>query len=527
VIEPELLGFRLDGRPAESASETRDLVFGALPGDPERLALPPGRYRLTATRGLEWDAASLELELPEEGSELLVPPFALARALALPGMTSADLHVHAAASDDSGVPVEARIRSFLAEGVDVIASTDHDHLGSYEPALAALGAGGRLRVIQGVEVTSSAPLPTAPWTLGHHNAWPIPYRPLAPHRGAPPSQEISVAELYASLRREYGARVLQMNHPLGREPGIERGSYLSHLGVAGEPYRPELPLDAEPNRWLLAVAADGRTRALDFDLFEVMNGRDFDQYLRTREVWYSLLRQGLRRTGTGNSDTHGPDEVAAYPRNYVAVGRGASAEDFDAALVAGRSFFTTGPLLLRFAANGAGMGETAAAPGGRVRVELALAAAPWVPVDEVRLLLDGRVLRRFATDPPGAAREGVRFRRELELRLARDAFLTLEAGAPLDADPEAWGRERGGLYARAVAPGFVPQLVANPIWIDVDGDGIASLPAPGARAPDAGAVERLVATAALVVALALVWWRLRARATRARPRRMGAGGDRT
>ncbi len=511
VLEPELVDFRLDGHPAESATETRDLAFAGLPGDPERVAVAPGRYRLTATRGLEWDVASVDVDLPGPGSEASLPPFSLARAVELPGATSADLHVHAQASDDSAVPNEARIRSFLAEGIDVLVTTDHDHLGWYEPALAALGARGRLRVIQGVEVTSSAPLPTAPWTLGHHNAWPIPYRRLAPHQGAPPSQMPSVAELYAALRSEYGARVVQMNHPLGRSPGFDRGSFLTHLGVAGEPYDPDLPLDADPNRLLLETASDGRTRALDFDAFEVMNGRDWDQYLRTRDVWYSLLRQGVRRTGTGNSDTHGPDEIAAYPRNYVSVARDAAAERLDEALVAGRAFFTTGPLLLRFAANGAGMGDTAAAPGGHVRVALSVAAAPWVPVDEVRLLVDGRVARRFRTD--GRASTGpVRFEREVELSLVRDAFLTLEAGAAPDADAAARAGERADVYARTIAPGFVSQLVANPIWVDVDGDGRVAPAVRRSPPGDEGALRRLVVTGAVVAALAFVWWRVRARA---------------
>jgi len=520
VLEPELLDFRLDGRPAESATETRDLVFAGLPGDPERVAVAPGRYRLTATRGLEWDVASLDVKLPAPGSEARVPPFALARAVELPGTTSADLHVHAQASDDSGATNEARIRGFLAEGIDLIVTTDHDHLGWYEPALASLGARGRLRVVQGVEVTSSAPSPTAPWTLGHHNAWPIPYRRLAPHQGAPPSQLPSLAELYASLRSEYGARVVQMNHPLGRSPGFDRGAFLTHLGVAGEPYDPSLPLDAEPNRLLLEPAPDGRTRAIDFDALEVMNGRDWDQYLRTREVWYSLLRQGIRRTATGNSDSHGPDEIAAYPRNYVSVERSAEAAKLDAALVEGRSFFTTGPLLLRFTANGAGMGDTLVVPGGRVRVEIAVAAAPWVPLEEVRLLVDGRVVRRQrerAPAPPGPVRiEGV-----VELSLRRDAFLTLEAGAPPELAAAERARDDGGAYARAVAPGFVSQLVANPIWIDVDGDGIVTPRAPRGGSGERDARRRLLVTAGAVLALAVVWWRLRARAQRSGLRRLG------
>jgi len=134
----------------------------------------------------------------------------------------------------------------------------------------------------------------------------------------------------------------------------------------------------------------------------------------------------------------------------------------------------------------------------------------------VRLLVDGRVARRFRDVPAPAAGSGpVRFERALELALPRDAFVTLEAGAPLDADAKAWGRERGGVYARTVAPGFVSQLVANPIWIDVDGDG-RSAPAP-ARAAGLSdrARRRLVTSAAIVAALAFAWWRLRTRARRA------------
>jgi hypothetical protein len=309
-----------------------------------------------------------------------------------------------------------------------------------------------------------------------------------------------------------------MNHPLGRAPGFDRGAFLTHLGVAGDAYDASLPVDAEPNRRLLETASDGRTRAIDFDAIEVMNGRDWDQYLRTREVWYSLLRQGFRRTATGNSDTHGPDEIAGYPRNYVSVEPSADAARLDAALVEGRAFFTTGPLLLRFRANGAEMGDTLEAPGGRVRVEISIAAAPWVPVQELRLLVDGRVARRFRADATPAA-GAVRFEREVELSLARDAFLTVEAGAALDDAAAERALREGDAYARAVAPGFVSQLVANPIWVDVDGDGRWT-PRPPRNTPgERDALRRLLVSAAVLLALTVVWWRLRERARRPRSRR--------
>jgi hypothetical protein len=504
VFGDELLDFRIDGKRVHSATEIRELFFLGGGRDPERVLVPPGSYRLTATRGPEFDVAQLDVVVKGPGAEVEVAPFALRRVVDLPGFTSADLHVHAEGSDDSGMSNAARLRSFAAEAVDVMVSSEHDNIGHFGPALDALGLGERIRVIQGVEVTSSAPSQAAPWSIGHHNAWPIPYRPLEHRNGAPPSQGGTVADLYASLRHEYGARVVQLNHPLARQPGVDESHYLTHLGSAGEAYDPRRPLDAAPNRLLLEPSSDGSTRALDFDAIELMNGRSFDQYRRVREVWYSLLRQGVRRTATGNSDSHGPWQRVAYPRNYVATGAD-DASAFHAAIREGRLFATTGPLLTAFRANGAGMGDLVAAPDGRVEVQLAVSAAPWVPVDEVRLLVNGEPAHtwRELAEPEKV----MRLLRSVELLLEHDAFLTLEAGAPLDVDPARWGAERGGVYASRVAPGFVSQALANPIYVDVDGNG--RFDPPGL--PTTPASRRLLATSLILTLLAFTWWRLRAR----------------
>ena len=471
VFEPELLGFRIAGEPAQSGTERRDLYFVGNRRDPPRVAIPPGRYELTATRGYEWDVARMTVEIRGPGQEVRVPPFELARVIELRGIVSADLHVHAQASDDSGIPNETRLRSYAAEAVDVMVSTDHDHLGFFDSALDALELRGRVRVIVGTEVTSSTPSPEAPWTLGHHNAWPIPYQPTAHRKGAPPSQNRGLAELYGMLRRDFGARVVQLNHPRDGTPGSrEDGAYLTHLARSGEAFRPELPLEAEPNRLLLEAAADG-TRPIDFDAMEVMNGDSFAQYLLIREDWYSLLRQGFRRTGTANSDSHGPFQLAAYPRNYVYLEDGWDPVAFDDAVRAGRLFGSNGPLIAAFTANGARMGEVVAAPDGRVEVHFAVAAPPWVPVDEVRLLVNGEVRQRYGQLPGGDEAPTMRLDERIELPLGRDAFLTLEAGAPLDADPVAWAASHPGVYADVVAPGFVPTAFANPIFVDVDDNG--------------------------------------------------------
>ena len=105
---------------------------------------------------------------------------------------------------------------------------------------------------------------------------------------------------------------------------------------------------------------------------------------------------------------------------------------------AGRSFTTNGPLIAAFRVDGARMGELVSAPDGEVTLELAVAAAPWVPVEEVRVLVNGEIARRIT----GLAGPESPLRLQLSepLRLAGDAFVTVEAGAPLDTERERWRR---------------------------------------------------------------------------------------
>jgi hypothetical protein len=357
-----------------------------------------------------------------------------------------------------------------------------------------------IRVLHGVEVTSSAPSEPAPWTLGHLNAWPIAHQPWAHRHGAPPSQRVSAGDLVARLHGEYGALVVQLNHPRGTEPGRYDGHFFTHQGSAGRAVDPELPLEAAVNEALLAPGADG-SRAIDFDAIELMNGSSHEQYLAVRRDFHWLLRQGVRRTATANSDTHGPDELAGLPRNYVRVGSEPGPMGrLSSALREGRSFGTNGPLILRFQVGGGESGGMVRAREGRVVVDYEVTSAPWVPLDEVRVLVNGEVVRALP-------RRSGRF----DISLRRDAFVTLEAGVPERMDPALWRARNPGLYRDALAPGFVPTAFANPVYVDADGDGHWT--PPGLRVRRAG-VGRPLLVAALGVALLGAALGLRGRAGR-------------
>src|SRR5688572_16411310 len=77
-------------------------------------AIPFGRYRVRAWRGIEHEIWEGEVSLsPATRTELLI---ALERALRVDDAVTADLHVHAADSNDSGVPDDIRAMSMMAAG---------------------------------------------------------------------------------------------------------------------------------------------------------------------------------------------------------------------------------------------------------------------------------------------------------------------------------------------------------------------------------------------------------------------------
>jgi hypothetical protein len=100
----------------------------------------------------------------------------------------------------------------------------------------------------------------------------------------------------------------------------------------------------------------------------------------------------------------------------------------------------------------------------------------WIPVDEVRLVANGTVLRTFnaASRPrvrPTPAKftssgNTLRLKASVQLRLSQDTFLTVEAGPPL-----AEVAPTPPPVVNLVEPDVVPFAMTNPIFVDVGGDG--------------------------------------------------------
>jgi len=459
------LGFRLAEEPVLGSLNGNVVSLAGVEADPAAVVVAPGRYRVYATRGLEYGVTESLLEVePGEFAKLEIGT--PAREIETPGWIAADLHVHSGESFDSSLPLVDQVRAFVAQGIEVMVATEHDRVFDPAPAIRRLGLAQQMVGVTGVEITGSYPGGRTPHTVGHTNAFPVPYLRSAYRGGAPLAEGRRLRGIYQDLRALPAEPLVQLNHPRGNAGDQSELYYFTHLGTAGAPYDPTLPLTAEPNAVLLEVDPSSGLRDIDFDAIEVLNGPSLVRYRNTRADWLSLLLQGVRATGTANSDSHHVWEVPGVPRTYVQLPEDTIAAfepaRFVASLRAGRAFGTTGPLL-QVKLGEAGPGETFS--GARGRLSVAIEAARWVPVDSMRVFVGGDVFASPLVQPG--------FTSGVDLRFEQDTFVIVEISGVPD--------ER---YA-ALLPDFVPLAFSNPIYVDADGDGEWTPPGLPERLPEA------------------------------------------
>ena len=446
------------------------------------VALPAGRYRMVASHGPEWTIASFEVSVVAGRST--PARFELARVVPTDGYVAADLHQHAIPSNDAAVTLDDRVLSDLAEHVEVAVATDHEAITDYGAAIDRVGARGRLLAIAGDEATTYA--------IGHFNAWPLTRRPELPRGGAFRSAGRTVAQIVGLFRQDPACRVVQMNHPR-----VGRIGYLD--SVKYDPYGRAPP--------------DGFVAS--FDAIEVANGKRVDSLEPVLLDGYSLLRRGLRRTATGNSDTHRiVGEEAGWPRTYIGVPSDDLAkltvEDVASGIADRRDAVVSAGPFLRVRGDGKPPGSTVKVRG-RLDYEVEVWAAPWVDVTSLVIVVDGVTAEKLAVP---ASTAPLRLKHRTRIPFKKDGFVVAVARGERDLAP--------------IVPRLKPFAVANPIWVDADGRaGWTALPpltAPSRlAAPAAPSRPRRQASTGSAEELTLVSWPRR-RSRRCRDRSGRAAG---
>ncbi|HVS17931.1 MAG TPA: hypothetical protein VMT18_04965, partial [Planctomycetota bacterium] len=321
-----------------------------------------------------------------------------------------------------------------------------------------LGLSDYLSTVAGVETTGHVPFMKIPdyafpLVIGHYNFWPLRYDPTLPRNGGPFDELVEPGELFDRVEPLYSATsLIELNHPwadpeFGRDLGFPRALSLSMLV--------DLPDDDDGTAAGMYVRAPVRGHRNDsHHAQEIMNGSQNDLLLQYRAFWFYLLNQGRPRTGTANSDSHSlTDNTLGTPRNVVytdtVAGPAFDIDRFNLAVRDGRLFGTNGPVLEAAVVDGSPevelpYGNTVLAPSAGARLRIKVSAAPWVPVEEVRVIVNGKQVVRITGaelavpgDPFGTT--GLeRLTKELsladllaDLRPGVDAWIVVEAGGAL------------------------------------------------------------------------------------------------
>lgn len=428
--------------PAHVASAARNQLFAAEAA--QTIAIAPGRYRLTASRGPEFalETSDVTISAGSSTSWLAI----LARVVDTSGYVATDFHQHTMMSADAPVSTADRVRSSAVEGVEVAVATEHNVVADLEPVVKELGLDRFLVELPGDEITTDA----NKHAWGHANVYPLSPRDDQPRGGAFPVLGKTAKEVFADVRARGGSRVLQVNHPRSGKNG-----YFDQLG-----FDPKKGTASDPGY-------DGV-----FDAIEVWNGRDLGQRAKVLDDFLALLRTSHPVTPVGDTDTHGiVGQEAGYPRTYVRVTKDDAFETWDQArtddLVKGvkerRDVVLTNGPFLRVSANGAPIGGVARAKGGRVDVKIHVEVAPWVVVDTLEIKVAGdakppKAIPLTTTKlPSGALGADV----TTSLAATKDDACVVVVSGTKPLRPVLSGDDRE----------IAPWAMSGPIWIDADGDG--------------------------------------------------------
>lgn len=400
--------------------------------------LEPGTYRFIFSHGPEYSTYEQVISV-EGGKTTAIENAAVQRIVRTPGFVSADFHIHALPSPDSFFSVDRRALAAVADGLDVLQSSDHDFLTDYWPVIKKMEAEGwipsnSIQTVVGDEIT--------PNHYGHLHAFPLIPDFEKPDHGAldwsaHPLDEISPApdyvmsppEIVNALLKDPGEEVIQINHISDGPTGLPVACgwlttpiYQEKFGIPAfvaysDPVERRLPA-ISGKAPMPPYGMDQNELILDtFSAVELAVGpkmRNNDLWESAMPTWFNLLNLGLMPTATGDSDSHHEISVPlGMPRNYVAInvdprdGLGVHYSSLDEELYAGninkrKVVVSAGPYISLTATNEAGQsaGVGDIISGKAITLNINVEAPDWAWFDTIEI---------YANTEPLPAEDTARF----------------------------------------------------------------------------------------------------------------------
>ncbi len=373
-----------------------------------------------------------------------------------------------------------RVMEALSEHVKVIMAADVNTVADYGKYLAAIKARYKketthsislteddVRVLYGATVKSFYPKKATPEGFGEFLLFPVKRVEGKKGYGIGETGDRDFATIYDNLKINMGINSLYAGLVDPRDPssipnGVKRGLFAALA----------LPIPANLDHPFFSRGSEHGTDTTNnaFSLIELLENVKYADYLKNRLDWFNILNSGYKKLAYGASNWPGATPYfTGNPRTYVYYHRGENEEfkeeDFLTQFATGHSFVSTGPFL-DVKVNSSIPGDTISVNSNTVEVSINIQAPAWIPVNEVRVIVNGEVKYRESVPESSNVK---RYSKTIDVALpSNDSYIVVECGATLE--DIANGILPGGDFSR-IYPGVQPLAFTNPIFIDRDGDG--------------------------------------------------------
>lgn len=356
---------RIDLGPPWQAQGARDSVY-LRPG-PNRVHLGGGSYRCVVSRGPQY--AAYEKNIKVRYDEPLSIRAKLKRLSDTPGWTHVALGCATQASPSSRVSTEDLVLAAAGEGIEYIVTGDLNRVTDLTAAIR------KMRLERWVRCASGVMLEYRHRRLfGDFFVFPLPPDTSAREFDELADADTSPERFFRNVRKKWPEAIVCP----ASIAQVDR-SYLVFYNADH--------LEDKP--------ASGKHFSDDFDALAVYEGKS--EALRTAAMshWTSLMHAGKPKLPLALSRTPMLHyEEPGYPRMVVRIPKGKdlqslSAQELTDAIRKGHYYMTNGPLL-DLELNGRWPDFRAAKAGEQIEYKYSVDAAPWVAVDTIRALRNGR-----------------------------------------------------------------------------------------------------------------------------------------
>lgn len=398
------------------------------PNGEATIPLRPGPHRVLVSRGFEWEILDQRVAITAGKDTQITAE--LLHSVDSPGVMCADFHIHSQYSADSSDPVPFKIRSAVADGLEIPVSSEHEWIIDFQPYIEQLGLARWAFGFSSEEFTT--------FTWGHFGIVPIKPRPDQVNNGALQWTGKRPPEVLRSIATLEERPVLIVNHP--RSAAFSAGYFtVANLQRSTGQGDPEL--------W-----------SNEFEAIEVFNNSDFEHNRQeTVADWFALLNHGKRVWAVGGSDNHSVSgSPVGYPRTCLRFGHDdpqrLSAEIVRDALRAGEATVSGGLYMTVVGPGGSGPGGGVPTPDEAPEFRIVVQAPRWLEARQLEVIVNGETERtlELVETAGGPAR-----RYEATVMLSPRARITNWVVFHAKAE----GRDLGPIY-----PGRRPFAVSNPIF---------------------------------------------------------------